>query len=213
MTIALDPNGSAIGSYQQGSGTSATITISTTNSNDIIIVDFTDSVLFSTAAPTSANLTFSNRIAYTGAASQTLLRYYAVASSPLTSEVITIGTLNNGFSRGTAFAVSGADTASPFDTGSTQTGDADPISITTSTANTMVIGYYTCNTPTSPGSGYTTINSAASDFAISEYRVVSSANTYSVTIGTGGVGTGSGGIIDAIKQSSAADVLAAQIWL
>jgi multisubunit Na+/H+ antiporter MnhB subunit len=41
--------------------------------------------------------------------------YYAVASTPLTSEVITISTPSGGFGQGTAVAVSGTNTAAPFD--------------------------------------------------------------------------------------------------
>lgn len=205
MALSIDPNGSAVGFFQQGAGTSATITISTTNPNDFIILDFTDSVLFSTAVPTSANLTWSQHV-HVDAGSSSIMRFTAVAASPLTNEVIMIGTLGNGFTRGTCVAISGANTTSPFDAGGPviSTTGPDPLSITTVNMNTMLVAYYPCNTPTSPGAGFTTIHSAAGDFALSEYQILSAAGTTSVTIGAGGNGTASSGIIDGIVAAAAA---------
>lgn len=196
---SIDPNGSAIGFFQLGSGTSTTVTISTTNSNDVIIMDLSDSSGASSAVVSSPSLTWTKRTSvFPGSA--TTERWFAIAASPLTSEVITISGLSNSFSRGTAVAISGANTAAPFDAGGPVSGStADPQSITTASPNTLILAYFTCNTPTSPGAGWTTVHTAAGDFAISEYQTQTAAGTYSATLGTGGTGTASTFIIDGIK--------------
>jgi len=62
----------------------------------------------------------------------------------------------------------------------------------------MLIGGFRMQSTASPtaGAGYIGI-ALNSNFALSEYKPVSSAGIYSVTIGTG-VGTSNGSIIDAI---------------
>lgn len=201
-----DPNAGAISSYVQGSGANATITLSWTNSNDVIVVDFTDGNAGNVGTVSSPNLTWT-RHTTTGSA-QTIERWYAIATIPLTSEVITISGLSGAFSRGTGVAITGADTSNPWNAGGPvlSPGGPDPLSITPTVNNTMVLAYFTCNTPTSPGAGFTTITAGAGDFSLEEYQPLPVAGVLSVTIGSGGTGTASGGIVDAINPAPAAGV-------
>lgn len=100
------------------------------------------------------------------------------------------------------FAISGADTTSPFD-GSAINGTTDPLSITTSVSAAMLVGGFRFAGTANPtaGSGYSTISGA--DFMMSEHKEPLGAGTYSFTVGTG-VGDANGGVVVAVKQAAAA---------
>lgn len=199
MAVTRDPNAGAIGSYQIATGTSATITISTTNPS-VIVLDFTDQTSNSTAVPTSAHLTWVHH-ADGSPASGSIRRFYAIASSALTNEVITIGTIAS-FSRGTASAYNGVNTSSPWDSGGPVTSAGpDPLNITIANAVTMLYAYFTCTTPTNPGTSWSTVHTASGDFAIAEDQATTVTGTYSASLGTGGTGTASGIIVDALVAS------------
>ena len=90
------------------------------------------------------------------------------------------------------------------------TGTTDPLSITTTHANTMVIGSFRMNSTSTPtqGTGYTIISGA--NFLLSEYQIFSSTQSgLSVTIGTG-AGDANGCIADALV--AAASVSGIAVW-
>lgn len=188
-TLALD--GSAEGT---GSGATVTATMSTSLANNIIMV----SVLSNGGAVSGVSgstLGLFTRRATNGAASPQET-WWKLATGVLTSEVITVSA-PAAFTTVIAFAVNGSRTASPFD-GTAVTGTTDPLSITTTNANTMVLGCWRGGVPSmTAGAGFTAIQLNA-DFALSEYKLLSSAQTISVTIGTGA--GGGAGIVDAIVQ-------------
>jgi hypothetical protein len=96
-----------------------------------------------------------------------------------------------------AYGIAGYKTSSPFDSGGPQVG-TDPVSITTANQFTIVLGVFSANTsaPTA-GSGYTPIGSLSGDWALVEYKLLSSAGAQSVTVGIG-AGSTHVGVADAI---------------
>lgn len=203
MALALDGSASVSANL---AATTQLVTLSTTNSNDLIVVD-----VASNGSPvvslTSAHLTFSPLHARAGTDPQDIERWFAVAASPLSSEVITVTVTGSGsFNSTTAYGISGANTASPWDSGGPQTSAAspsDPISITTTNANTMAIATYRMANTGSPtnGTGFTQIAALAGSFAISEFKILSSIQTLSCTLNAGAADAGAG-IVDAVVAAS-----------
>lgn len=199
LTLSLDGVG---GVGTTGSGNSTTATMSTSLPNDIIIVFVATN--FTTVASVSGSTlgAFAFRASSGAGSAGPIEEWWVRAPSALTSEVITV-TITTGptFIAATAFAVNGGKlSGSPFDGVSAVTGTSDPLSITTASANTFIMGGFRVGTasPTA-GAGYTAIQ-LNSNFELSEYKIVSTTQTgLSVTIGTG-VGTANGGIADALVQ-------------
>lgn len=201
MTISVDPNASYSGAGSVAGVGSFTITISTTNANDLIIVDVECGGTSFTTGVSSPTL---GTFALHANGNFQIFRYYAVASTPLTGEVITVTQGTGAYTSAIAYAISGANTASPWDAGGPISGQGaapqDPKSITTVNSNTMVIaGFATNNQNPTAGSGLTTIQGQL--FQLAEYEVLSSAQTLSCTIGTGS-GTAISFMIDAVKAAA-----------
>lgn len=197
--MALSLDGSA---HLTGATASApTITLTTSNSNDIIYLG-----IVSNAAVTSVSgggLTWNAR-ASTNAAGNFVTSYYAIAASPLSSAVITINMASSTYVTADIFGISGADTASPFDSGGPQTNASGPASITTANANDFVVGIVLNNQ--NQGTGWTIIPaSVPTDFQMSEYRIESSTGTFTANDSGGGATMS---IADAVKQASAGDAFA-----
>lgn len=195
---ALSLDGSAHAT--QGGATSAvSMNLTTSLSNDIIIV-FTEqnggSVSSVVSSPT---LTWAHR-ATAGSGATTLEEWWAFAPSADTY-AITVTITGNAFQSVAAFGVNGGKTSgNPFDTNGSlpSTASSDPVSVSTTSANTMIIGGFRLGDPSTPGTGYTSITT--SDFLLTEYKIVSAAQTsLSVTAGSG-AGGANGVIGDAIVQ-------------
>ncbi|HEX3836080.1 MAG TPA: hypothetical protein VHW25_03880, partial [Steroidobacteraceae bacterium] len=163
-----------------------------------------DGVADTSTTVTSSHLTFTKRAFAPGSV---LSEWRAVASGPLTSEVITITTSSAvTYMVGDAFAISGADTTTIFDSNASLpnkgNASADPTFSTTAT-NTIVIAGLGIGvaTPT-PGTGWTLIYNGGGQFFLSMYKIFSSAQTGT----TAAVGTGSGGenryVVDGIIPAS-----------
>ncbi len=197
--ISLD--GSAIGN--SGSTGSTTVTLTTTQANDVIVVFVVTNFASSTTVSSPTLGTFALR-ATASPGSQPITEWYSVSVGILTSEVITISSSGGTFVTATAFAVHGAKTSAPFDLNGSlpATSTTDPVSVSTTSAPTMVIGGFRANVASTPaGTGYTVIQSN-SFFALTEYQIVSSPQSgLSVTMGSG-AGTSGGSIGDAIVQGS-----------
>lgn len=204
MALLLDAVATTSVNYFTASNT---ITLTTLSPNDIIIciatsnqptgaLSISDTALLSWALRNS--IIGTNMIWY----------WWALASSVVTGDVITINTTVAGSLILDAFAVNGANVSSPFD-GAGVTGTSDPLSITTSNPNTFIFGSYSGNTQPVPtaGSGFSAITDPTNaPFMITEYVIETAIQTaLSVAIGTG-AGTMDVGIVDAIKQASSGPV-------
>lgn len=178
-----------------------TMSLTTTKTNDIIYV-------MSSGNGSDVSIVGSTLGAFTRrGGGGSINGYWVLASSILTGEVITI-TYSGGatFVTGSAVAVNGAKTSAPFDVnGSIPTltafgVPADPFSITTSAANTILIGGFGMNGTSNPtaGAGWTAFQ-LNGDFLLTETKIVSAAGSNSITIGTG-VSDSKQGFGDAIVQ-------------
>ncbi len=183
------------------SAATTSITLTTTKTNNIIIL-----VIETNGGPISTvsggGLTWARR-AQNSAGTTNIETWWALASSILSGVTITVTPTTTNFTTVIGFAVNGAKTSSPFDgTAVTVSGiPSDPISISTTAANTMIIGAFRFAGTSNPtaGSGFTGLALNA-DFALAEYQIVSAPQAgLSVTVGTG-VGNSNGGIADAIVQ-------------
>jgi hypothetical protein len=204
--------------------TTTSITISTSNTNDVIIlfVKYTNSSV-PAATVSSSHLSWTRRgYASTGGASdtdETIEEWYAIAAGTLSSEVISV-TGPSGGQRNVVMAISGANTSTPFDSNVSLPGTTDqftpssPITITASTTNTHTIllsaiafnttGFTTLTQPSNPSS-FNAVSGLGS-FAGVGYLVVSStissaSESYSWT---GSPTAGVAYIFDAVQQASGA---------
>lgn len=204
MAIGLDPNAGAK-AHTNFATASSTVSLTTTNSNDLIVVDILNVGACFTAAVSGSTLG-SFGAAHANDAGVQSFRFAKLAASPLSAEVLTISGLNPTFNTVDAYAISGANTSTPFDAGGPVTANGaapqDPLSITTVNAKTMVIGAFSTGTasPTA-GAGFTLIGGA--NFQLTEYKILSAAQTLSVTMGTG-VGTATVVILDGVVEAAAA---------
>jgi hypothetical protein len=210
--VALALDGSNQGS-SVSSGTTFSCTLTTTQSNDIIILVIECN---STGSNSVSDIHDGSSVisdgAWTFIASSyntadgpnlPLIVYYAVAPTPLSSATITV-TMSGAvdFGEVAAFGISGANTLTPLDNNgslpATISGSAtDPLSVSTNNPNDFIFGAYRTNTasPTS-GSGWTQI--IGNSYMLIEYQTVSSNQSgLSVTIGTG-AGSANGGVATAI---------------
>ena len=198
MALALD--GSVHGST---TATSLGVTLTTSNTDDVIIVIATVNQGPITSI-SGAGLTW-NFIASGGTGIAAIEIWYAIASSALSSQTITVTQTASGFITVDAFGISGANTSSPFDANASTpaTGTTATLTVSTDTADTFIIGGYRFGSTASPteGTGWTKIFGA--NFQLSEFKIVSSTqSSLSVAIGTG-AGDQNGGVADAVVIAAA----------
>ena len=189
---------------------SAAVTLTTANSNDVIILDIVQNGANVNSVSDTTGLTWHQR-AVAGAAGQTIYEYYAIAPNALSSDVITVNfTGTASYADLNAFGVSGANTLSPFDTNvslpsspATSTG-----SVTTSNANDFIFAGYRFGLDAAPaaGAGWTASN-ASGGYYLSEYQIVSA--TQVGLVATASTADENGGIVDAIAQASSSDPVTA----
>lgn len=196
MALAID--GTAAGQNSTGSGTAVTSgPLTTANANDIIIavVFLSTGGLLTTESVSATGLSFSQRSA-TVTLSLDLEVWYAVASSPFS------GTVTCNYSAAVpdaiilVFGVSGANTASPWDTNVSipavnngASGIPTVTGVSTSNANDMLLGFVgQFNGVQTAGGGYSIAMSLVTpiiDSAYAEYQLVSSTQSgVSVAFGT-----------------------------
>lgn len=193
---ALD--GSAQGTWS--AGTTFTVTLTTTSTNDVIIVNVASNTNAPSSVTDAAGLTWNLRTSVTN--TNFIHEYYATSSGTLTGDVITI---NYGaapsYAAATAFGISGANTSSPFDANAALPGTStsgNP-TITTSNANDFLFCLYRGDNitlgPTTPFIGIIDNN-----YQMSEYEVVSATQAaLSCAHTTGAI---NGAIGDAVVQAS-----------
>lgn len=206
MALAID------GSVHKnlGSSSSTTVSLTTTQPNDYIIV-----VVETNGGPglsvSSAAVGSFTRLGRAGSAGLPLEIWAAFSSAALTADTITVTTTNPNFLTIDAFGVSGSgQTSLVFDSGGPQTASTDPVSITTVNANTMVIAAFRDNSTPTPtaGAGFTAVSGA--NFLLTEYKILSAPATTSCTQTTG-AGDSNGVVVIAIVQAAATTTNGARV--
>jgi hypothetical protein len=173
--VGLTIDGTA--NVANGSGTSQTITLTTSHSNDVIILmsesNGSSSGTVISGISDTAGLTWARR--KTNAVGELALEeWYATSASPLSSDSITVSyNASTTYIELTAFGINGSHPAAPFDTnvslpGSGASGNG---SITTSNANDMLIALFRQAGATCGTSGFTTVTPGS--FSCSQTLVVS----------------------------------------
>ena len=166
-TLAID--GSA--QISKGTVSSATVKLTTLNSNDIIIVaaEMNGAITHTLQITDASGLTW-NSIAITNNSGGPLVAacWWALATDPLSADQITVSPDSGSFNISiNAFGIAGANTITPLDTNvlatatATGTSTAPTVNITTNNANDMILGFvFTSGKPSiTAGAGYTLITS------------------------------------------------------
>lgn len=174
VSNALSADGTA---NTAGFSAANTITLTTTKTNDIIIVDIVNNACSGGATTISdgALLSWTKHAGGTGI----LQEYWALSTGILTADVIAIGCATGSVS-GAAFAINGANTGSPFDPNGAipVIGTTTAVNISTTNANTfMFVAYKTTGSSCTPGIGWTTISNNTGSFLFTEFQIATSPQT------------------------------------
>ena len=187
---------------------SAAVTLTTANAHDVIILDVAENGTSVSSISDTAGLTW-HQVAVAGTSPDLIYQYYAIANSALSGDAITVhfsGSAN--YLDLNAFGISGANTSAPFDSNASlaATSNSSTVSASTSNANDLIFAAYRFGgLPTATaGSGWTAISAPSSDYYLSEYQVVSSAQTGLVA--TASPSNENGGIVDAVIQATVTTV-------
>jgi hypothetical protein len=199
MALALDGNGHG----NSGTGT-VTASLTTTHAGDVILAFVTD--VTGAGVMSGGGLSWTKHpqadFVNTGG-DHSIDLWYAVASSTLSAATISYNG-GSGFSTLMVFGISGADTSTIFDAAAVKA-DTDPISISTTAANTFIVSCDNSGTdPTGSGTGFTLID--GNDFAMVQYKIVSSAQT-GLSIPIGPTGTSHLMVALAVKAAAAASFI------
>lgn len=204
MALSID------GTPQGGTASAASIVLpafTTANANDIIVIG-----ALSNADPitsiTGGGLTFLSKV---DGASPRVALWYAVAASPLSAVQFTVNFGSSASIRAAVFAISGADTTTPWDATAAATDVAapcDPLAWTNTAADCCVVAVFRMASTTTPtaGSGWTQQWGANS--LLLETKIVSAAGSNSASITTGN-GNSNGGIVAGVVMAAGAGVTAA----
>lgn len=184
MSLAID---GSVHYHNLASTSTPTISLTTSQANDIIIL----------AASRRSDAILGVGGSTIGAFTQLFVPgsdigadfWVAFASSPLSSETVTITQTHNFDNVYDLFGVSGSNRTSltgAFDAGGPQVSATAPIGITTVNANTLVIATIDTNVVTSPGasSGYTVVPNSNTDAMVTTYKLLTGTATESA--GTNG---------------------------
>ena len=223
MALALDGSNGVI---VTSSSTTAAVTLSTAQSNDVIVlvseangVSQTGSTAHITSI-SAGTLSFTNRVLLSLINNQSIELWYAVAASPLSALSITATYGTSIVATMCAFGISGANTTTIVDPNGVlpvnNNTAADP-TFSTTDANTFVIGWLrfgSIATPTA-GTGWTAIYAPTNGYGLLQYQIFSAPQSGT----TCNVGTGSGGengsVVDAVIAGAASTAypLPSQIYI
>lgn len=204
MGIAIDGTPGHNGSQ---SGTTATVTLTTTQSGSVFV-----SVLYNSSSATITSVTDNSGVTGTwsqittpgGSATQSIACWGASSSGAMTGATITAHfSTSASFATLDAWGVSGA-TAFSGNIYATAHGNGDPLSSGASiNANDMVCACFRSNGSSTPteGTGFTRIASHA-DFTICEYQIPGSSGVVSCTVSAGDSGTMNGAVVFGITATS-----------
>jgi hypothetical protein len=157
-------------------GTSTSVTLTTTQTNDLVVVCIQANSGVITSVSDTASLIWTQIGVRTG----TTAVYYAKAPSILSSDVITVNYNSTvGFDAVQAAAFSGSNTSTPLDSNGalpgTTTTSGTPLTLTTSNAKDLLFACYALNGGETAGAGWTLVpNSGSTGFDAFEYQIVNS---------------------------------------
>lgn len=235
MSLSLDGHISAGLISTAVSSIASTAKLTTTSANDIIVT-LVCVVNNGGAATTVSSVSASGGTGTVGAwtkrfssgsvligsgAHADLEIWWALASTTLSSMGITVNTnAPPGMVDFCTFAVSGANTTTPFDTNgsipasaTSQSSSATPSvgGVSTTNANTLLFAVTAASNVGSPGAGYSSIDVTNVNSQDNEYQIVTAAqSSISVAFGSGDVGTEGFAIVaDALQQASAVAIIPA----
>lgn len=184
------------------------ITLSTSDSNDVIVIyasnGSNNGCVTGVSDVGGANLTWTKRKSqiFNGTFS-CLDEWYAVAPSPLVSDLITVSWSSTSVARATAFGIHGANNVTPFDANvglPASSGVGGSVTVSTSNANDMLIGYSSGNSAAGNPAGWSAVIATGAN-ANCGYDVVSSTQS-SASITFQGSNGSQGIIIDAVQQAA-----------
>jgi len=189
-------NGSA--AFSNAGGTSVPITLSTTKTNDVIIVFSQGNGNVATGISDTAGLTWTQIGTQTG----TMAAWSAFSAGILTGDVITItyAGVGSSFASLIAFGINGAPSSGFLDPNGALPGTTNtistPLTLTTSNAKDFLFAAYSANdgTTMTAGAGWTAVPGTGGNFMFAEYQIVTttqSALAASLTAGTIKNGIGS----------------------
>ena len=214
MALALDGSTGVLLAVGPAVGT-----LTTTKANDIIVVGVAYNGALNVLSVTSSpsGLSFTKRATNNISTDNGIDEWYAVASSALASEVITVNFNPNtyvNYDAMVAFGVSGADTSTIFDSNAalpvSNTTGADPTFSTTNAATFVysLMRFGTIGSPTA-GAGWNSIYAPATGNFLAQYKIYAVAQSgATAAVGTG-TGDENGSIVDALIPLSEDDGTAA----
>jgi hypothetical protein len=155
-------------------GASESVTLTTTQTNDTVVLCIQNNATPVASITDTAGLTWTQ----IGTRVSTISVFFAQAPSILSSDVITVNFTSGGaFDAVQAAAFSGANIATPLDSngalpGSTSTSGV-PLTLTTSNAFDLLFACYALNGGETAGSGWTFVpNAGSTGFDAFEYQIV-----------------------------------------
>jgi hypothetical protein len=214
MALSVDGHAEAT----QG-GTPITASLTTANANDVIIVFVTENANTQPTITDGQSLTWTLRKASTAGTNGFFSwTFWAKATAALTADTITATAAGVTHMNMSVFAISGANTTTPFDTnvglpvqsasGSNQTSWTQNVS--TTAANTIIFSCFSLNsaggvTGVTAGAGFTKYSDNASTAwgTVIEYDIVASAQTNLASALSWTAGAQPDEISDAVVQASA----------
>lgn len=197
------------------SSATATATITTTIANCVLVAyvglnNTPSSLTVNSVTGGGLTWTFRKRVTFTGAGFfNTLEEWYAIAPTILSAVTFTAtASASSSFGVLNVFAVSGADTTTPFDANAAVPASASgaaavtpTVNVSTSNANDMLIGFI--STPggggTSAGAGFTKIGSNTNSLIVEQKTVTATQTNTAVLSGTSPT-TPWGLLADAIRK-------------
>jgi hypothetical protein len=168
-------DGSALTS---GFGGPKTLSLTTTQANDIIIVDVIDNSCSggTSAVSDAASLSWTKRAGGTGI----IQEWWALSVGILTADTITLScSAGGGTVAGAAFGVNNANTTSPFDPNGAipVIGTSSAVAISTTNSNTFMFATYNTASLCTPAAGWTTIVNNTSSVIFIEYQTATTPQT------------------------------------
>ncbi len=186
--LALDGSVSSANACTAGSVTTCSVTLTTSEPNDVVVVYCAaDKANETFSAPTASGLTFTQRGATHSGNTRSESFWYAIASTPISESIKCSWSSATGAGM-LAFGVSGANTTAPFDTNASvpyfstvaSSGTSIDCVISTSNANDFIYGIAYGNTGQitgNPGSPFSNILATNNDYVPGSYAIFSAVQT------------------------------------
>jgi flagellin-like protein len=213
-------------------GTSCTVTITTSDTNDVVVLFSTTNggaTAYATVSSISGGgLTWQERgraecVNVCGAGGSGTYtdtdEWYAISAAKLTGVTFTVNLASSSsYTDLSVFGINGAYTASPFDVSgglpATLTGSASPYpQVSTSNADDIVFGAGDFNVATaSLGAGFTSLGYTSGDFFADEYAI-ESATQSSSTVGYSAISASANNAIADAIQASPASISGADVYV